>query len=195
MLSSLVTPPAALPLSLAEAKLHLRLDTNEEDTLVSGIISAATGIAEEYLRRRLISQVWEYRLDEFPSGGFEIPYSPLVSVGSLKYIDADGVLQTFSSSDYTYEASSGPNPPRARVRLAYGKAWPSARSEENAVRIAYTCGWADAASVPDAIKAAIRLIVGSLFANREDVVTGTIATQMPKGSESLLRLYRLFQFV
>lgn len=42
-----------------------------------------------------------------------------------------------------------------------------------------------------AILAAVRMLVGHFFENREDVVTGTIATQLPMSSRDLLRPYRL----
>ena len=41
------------------------------------------------------------------------------------------------------------------------------------------------------IAAACLLILGHLYANREDVVTGTIATELPKGSEALLTPHRI----
>lgn len=45
--------------------------------------------------------------------------------------------------------------------------------------------------VNDAIRAAILLLIGHLFANREAVVTGTIATQVPMGVHALLWPYRI----
>lgn len=41
------------------------------------------------------------------------------------------------------------------------------------------------------IQAACLLILGHLYANREDVVTGTIATELPKGSVALLTPHRI----
>jgi len=41
------------------------------------------------------------------------------------------------------------------------------------------------------IKAACLLILGHLYANREDVVIGTIATELPKGSVALLTPHRI----
>jgi len=43
----------------------------------------------------------------------------------------------------------------------------------------------------DSIRAATLLILGHLYANREDVVTGTIATELPRSSRSLLMPYRV----
>ncbi|WP_047933898.1 head-tail connector protein [Pseudomonas putida] len=41
------------------------------------------------------------------------------------------------------------------------------------------------------VKAACLLILGHLYANREDVVIGTIATELPKGSVALLTPHRI----
>ncbi|MBA1200457.1 phage gp6-like head-tail connector protein [Pseudomonas capeferrum] len=41
------------------------------------------------------------------------------------------------------------------------------------------------------VKAACLLILGSLYGNREDVVVGTISSELPMGSRSLLTPYRV----
>jgi hypothetical protein len=45
--------------------------------------------------------------------------------------------------------------------------------------------------INNAIIAACLLILGNLYANREDVVIGTISSELPKGSTSLLMPYRI----
>jgi len=42
----LVTPPVDEPVTLAEAKLHLRVDFDEDDALILALISAARQAAE-----------------------------------------------------------------------------------------------------------------------------------------------------
>ena len=42
-----------------------------------------------------------------------------------------------------------------------------------------------------AIQAALLLICGHLYANREDVVVGVSATQLPNGAQYLLQPYRI----
>jgi len=63
----LVTPPAVEPVTLDEAKAHLRLDSNEDDTYVSALIAAARERVELFLRRALITQTFEFTLDGFPA--------------------------------------------------------------------------------------------------------------------------------
>jgi len=50
---------------------------------------------------------------------------------------------------------------------------------------------ADPILVNKSIIAACLLILGSLYANREDVVVGTNASELPMGSKSLLTPYRI----
>ncbi|MEL7937672.1 head-tail connector protein [Pseudomonas delhiensis] len=45
--------------------------------------------------------------------------------------------------------------------------------------------------INDSVRAACLLILGHLFANREDVATGITAVEIPRGSRSLLMPYRI----
>lgn len=50
---------------------------------------------------------------------------------------------------------------------------------------------ADPILINPSIRAACLLIAGSLYGNREDVVVGTISSELPMGSKSLLMPYRI----
>lgn len=50
---------------------------------------------------------------------------------------------------------------------------------------------ANAMVVNDAVRAALLLKLGDLFANREDTIVGTIASELPSGSKALLMPYRV----
>ncbi len=178
------------PVSLAEAKLHCRVDTDVDDTLISGYISAAREAAEQYLWRSLITQTWVFTLDAFPAGAIELPMGKVQSV-VIAYYDADGDLQTLDAAEYdTALSESG-----SRVAPIAGGSWPATSARIGAVRITAVCGYgATASSVPAAIKSAIMLTIGHLYMNREEVVVGTIATQLPAGCQRLLDPYRLFRF-
>ncbi|MDB5992404.1 MAG: hypothetical protein JWQ10_3807 [Herbaspirillum sp.] len=99
--------------------------------------------------------------------GFEIylPYPPLQTVDSIKYIDVDGVQQTLSPSQYIVDPISEPG----RITPAFNTSWPSTRNQINAVEVTFTCGYGAAAAVPQKIKQWIALRVATLFANREEV--------------------------
>jgi uncharacterized phiE125 gp8 family phage protein len=198
---SLVSAPSVLPLTVAETKDHLRVDTSDDDDLITAMISAATDHVSGrngWTGRALVEQTWDLKLDAFPCAGkaIKLPLAPLQSVTSVKYIDTDGVEQTLSDTVYAVDADSVPG----RVYLAYGQSWPGIRSQRNAVTIRFVCGYADdggspvdyRANIPEAIRAALKLLVGAMYENREDFVTGTIATQLPFAAQNLLMPYRVY---
>lgn len=186
----LVTAPEAEPVSLAEAKAHLRVTSADEETLISALIVAAREHCEAWTHRRFVTQTWDLVLDCFPGWSLEFPNAPLQSVTSVTYVDTAGATQTLDSSEYLVDAQTDPG----RIAPAYGLHWPATRDQMNAVTIRFACGYGAAAAVPSAIKAAMLLIVGHLFENREEAVTGTIIAELPFGVPALLAPYRVVRF-
>lgn len=173
---ALDTAPAEEPVSLEEAKDHLRVDTTAEDAAIASWIESARVEAERASGRALVTQTWEGKLDRFPECEvIEFPRPPLQSVTSIKYIDTNGTLQTLSSSTYTVDTSGIVG----RVYLNYSESWPLTRIEPNAVRIVFVAGYGGASDVPEPFRSWILLRVGERYALREGTVTGTIATRLP----------------
>lgn len=181
-----VTPPdPADVVSLEEAKLHLHVTHNDEDSLIPIYIAAALAHIdgpEGWLGRCIGVQTLEARLDGFCSN-IRLPYPEVTTVLSVKYLDASGLEQTLPATDYETFGSV--------ITPAYGKAWPSARSSREAVRIQYEAGYE---TVPEAIRAAILLMVGDLHANRETAAVGLSANTIPMSTtvENLLAPYRVY---
>jgi uncharacterized phiE125 gp8 family phage protein len=159
---SVTTPPADEPVTLDEAKLHLRVDSDADDTLITALIQAAREHVEAVTERALMAQTWTERQDGFPAV-LALRGGVVSAVASVKYVDADGVQQTLDPSAYLTDLTTEP----ATVRPVYGTEWPTTREQPGAVAVQYSVGYADAASVPAALKAAILLLVGDLYANRE----------------------------
>lgn len=160
---SVTTPPVGEPVTLAEAKLHLRADSDTaEDTLITALIQSAREHVEAVTERALMPQTWTERQDSFPAV-LALRGGAVSAVASVKYVDADGVQQTLDPAAYLTDLTTEP----ATVRPAYGTQWPLTRQQPGAVVVQYSVGYADADSVPAALKAAILLIVGDLYANRE----------------------------
>jgi uncharacterized phiE125 gp8 family phage protein len=183
-----VTPPDVDPVTLAEAKAHLRLDTSaDDDAYVSTLISAARERVELFLRRALITQTLEYTIDGFPAGEIDLPRPPLQSIEWIKYVDTAGILQTLPAQDYVSDVSSNEI---ARVALAWNRYWPITRSSINAAVIRFIEGYGDdAEDVPQAIRHGILIEIANLYENREDAVVGQAVNLMPV-SERLLWPYR-----
>lgn len=142
---SLISGPSSEPISLAEAKLHLKAETTDDDALIGTIIAAARELAEQRTDRALVDQRWERVLDVFPDA-IQLARPPLVSVESLKYVDVNGVQQTIASTDYAVDDVSEPG----YILPAFGTSWPSSRAEANAIRARFIGGYAAAIASVDA---------------------------------------------
>ncbi|KPK67832.1 MAG: hypothetical protein AMJ84_12255 [Acidithiobacillales bacterium SM23_46] len=155
---------ASAPVSLDEAKKHLRVTQTDEDTLIETLILVATAHAEQRQGRTYMQTQKVLQLDEFPTV-IEPPGPPLLSVQSIQYIDIDGQTQTVDAADYQVDTYNAPG----RIKPAYEKSWPATRSVLNAVTVNYTAGYGEASAVPVECKQAILLLVGHLFEHRESV--------------------------
>lgn len=175
-----IAPPASEPLSLSEVKLHLRLDEETEDALVTSLIRAAREHVEAMTRRALVPQTWALVLDEWPMGELRLPLPPLRAVSGITYRTDDGTVSTVEPTTYLVDLDSAVG----RVVLNAGRAWPGARlSPVNGVRVRFEAGYD---TVPEAVKQAMLLIIGHWFQNREAVNVGNIVNTMPFAVEALL---------
>lgn len=187
MALKLITPAAELAVSLADVKAHLRVDTTDEDTLITAYITAAAELAEQATGRALMPQTWELTLDAFPEA-FEITRLPAASITSLKYWDVTGTQQTMGTGLYTLDSTDDFGP--AYVVPVYGGVWPVNRDQINAVALRYVAGYATAAAVPDSIKAWIKLQVGAMYENRQ--TEGAVQTYALGFADRLLDRYKVW---
>lgn len=161
----LINPPESEPVSLAEAKLHLRVDGDEDDSLIESLIASARQTAEMLTGRQLVTARWKYVLDQFPCTMLWLPKSPLQSVISIEYLDQAGFWQTLADTEYIVDAACEP----ARIAPSFGKQWPLSLSQIGAVAVTFDAGYGAAIQVPEGIKGWIKLRVGSLYAHREEM--------------------------
>jgi uncharacterized phiE125 gp8 family phage protein len=177
----LVTPPTEEPVSLLEAKLHLRVDFDEDDMLIASLITAARQAAETLTGRQFTTARWKQVLDCFPGPSlmgvpagqaFTLPghaillaKAPVQSVVSINYLDMGSVNQTMTALTYTVDAACEP----ARITPVFGQIWPICLPQIGAVSVTFDAGYGTASQVPEGIKSWIKLRVGSLYAHREEV--------------------------
>jgi uncharacterized phiE125 gp8 family phage protein len=171
---SLVTGPSLEPVSLAEAKLHLRVDGTDEDSLITRLITTARGMVEAETGRFLCSQVWKAVLNQFPAAGqvLQIPARPVQSVTAVTYLNDAGSLITEPLASFEIFCPGGDYAQAASLVPAVGKVWPSARNSPSSVQITFTAGYGLASAVPAPLKAALLLVLGDLFTNREAQISG-----------------------
>jgi uncharacterized phiE125 gp8 family phage protein len=171
------------PFTLTDAKEHLRIDYDDDDNLVTGMIKPAREYCENWTGRAFIEKTLEYSLMSFPfERSFRLPYQPVTAISSMKYTDSDGVEHSMSEgSDYLTDTDGG------QVVLPYGGSWPSATLYPvRPIKVAYSVG----GSVPETVKQAIYLLLGHWYENREAVMVGTITKEIEFSVHSLLSQHR-----
>ncbi len=184
--------PAEEPITLEEAKAHLRVDIEDDDQLILNLITAARQKAESILKRALITQTLIYYPDDFPDEDYiELPMPPLQSVTSIIYTDYAGTATTMTvTTDYVVDIKKEPG----RVVLAYGQVWPSTTlTVTSPIAITFIAGFGTPEDVPMAVKAAILIITADYYENRESYVIGQTPTHM-KTVEALLDPYVIHKF-
>lgn len=156
----LITPPAALAVSLDAARTSARVDGEEHDAELRQVVEQYTREAEHETGRAFVEQGYRLTLDAFPAA-IRLDKPPILTIVHVKFYDADGVQRTLDPQDYLLDAESEPG----FVVPAPGRAWPATQARVNAVEVVYTCGYgADDAAVPPNAKGYILGKVSEHFA-------------------------------
>lgn len=173
---TLVTPPTGEPLALSVAKAHLRVDSDDEDVLITGYIQAAREYVERATGRALYTQTWDYTVDDFPyPDPIRLPRAPIQSISYLKYYDSGGVLSTLDSATYIFDPSSA----FGELALAYNATWPAYQLRRNAITVRFVAGYGDTPNdVPMPLRAAVQLMTAQLYMNRESVTEPPTVTAL-----------------
>jgi uncharacterized phiE125 gp8 family phage protein len=181
------TPPAVEPVSVSEAKAHLRVDISDDDSYIQNLVSSAREWCEQYLDRTLINTQWTMRLDSFPYE-IELPRPPIATSGtatavSLTYTLGDDSTATLSTTAYRVDRNSTPGV----VRQLRAGTWPANLDDYNAVAVTWWAGYgASGTSVPAGIRHAILMLVGHWYESRSSVLTGSISKEIEFGVKPLL---------
>jgi uncharacterized phiE125 gp8 family phage protein len=149
--------------------------------------------AEKHTGRALITQTLTYYPKAFPDSsgtGLIIPRAPLQSITSVKYIDTNGVLQTWDSAKYVV----GTRPGREAILPAYGEGWPSVRTSGvlNPIEIEFIAGYGNPADVPAPIKQAMLAHLGFMYENREGfLLFGVPSSRIPDATLAVYKSYEI----
>jgi uncharacterized phiE125 gp8 family phage protein len=180
--------PVLEPVSLAEAKAHLRVDGTAEDPLIQSLVITSRLHIEAALGLALITQSWSYFLDRWPRGGrVTLPLRPVVAIAGIRVWDVGGGSRTLDPADFFLDGQG--LPPRLAPLDAAALAAPT--RPVNGVEIAFTAGFGPApADVPAPIRHALLLLVAHWHENREpaEIEAGTGA--VPAMVSELLAPYR-----
>jgi hypothetical protein len=195
----IIEPPALSVATVEEMKDMLVIVGNEDDNLLLAFIEAATEYARQYLRRSIVTETLEIRMDGFPgyqddaairlgpgmhtvhyptliSGGGEIdlPFGPVASIVSIATYGRDGAETIFDPEAYDLGQD--------RIYLREGNTWPINLRRRDAVVIRYTSG-TPPVDVPLPIRQGIKQHVLAMYECRE-------GCEMPPACKSIMAPYR-----
>jgi uncharacterized phiE125 gp8 family phage protein len=179
--------PAAEPVTLQEAKAHLRIDHAAEDVLISSLILTSRLHIEAALDLALIDQNWMLQLDTWPgSGSLEIPLSPLKAVSAVRVKDGAGGTITIAPQSYIVDTAS--RPPRI-VFEPGSRPRPGVRAA--GIEAEFTAGFgAEPSHVPAPLRHAILMLVAHWYDNRDAPEPGLPAARIPDQIGDLIAPFR-----
>jgi len=184
----LIAAPTVEPVTVDEAKAHLRIDHPDEDAFLASLIATSRLHIEGALDIALITQSWSWQLTAWPQSGIvEMPLWPVRSVEAVRIGAEAGEVLTLPPNYYALDGTSKP----ARLCRIQG-AWPEpARNSAPGIEIEFKAGFGDnAGDVPMPIRQALLLLVAHWYENREPVVIGGTVARIPETVSALLMPYR-----
>lgn len=182
----IVTPPAAYPVTLAEAKAWCRTfgDITAEDAIFDMLIAAMVNHAEQIVTgRAYVERTLELNLPCFGQC-IELPFPPLLEIESIKYTDINRTEQTVDPATYEIDTVSEPG----RVQPVWGAYWPAVGPGFNPVRIRYRAGYRPVGSPPDLtdnsylpgeLRTWMQARICTLYDNRDQFVVGPASVVNP----------------
>ena len=186
----LLSGPAVEPLTLSEAKAWLRLDTSDEDDLVTALIVSARLMVEAATRRALITQSWRLVYDGWPPLPLRLRPAPVQSVSAVRVYDVNNVSAPVAPSTYWTDAS-----PDA-ARLVFNTPPPAPGRAAAGIEIDVTAGYGAASSaVPEPLRQAARMLVAHWFEARGDTGAAALGGHLPAPVAALVAPFRVGRLV
>ncbi len=176
MALKLIEPPLEEPVSLAEVKAFIKIETDREDDLLRRLIKTARQSVEAYTGRALIEQTWQFSLNagycaEMSDGGYltgirsrgekgiELPRSPFIALKRNPVLNETYGIREIK--DYRLDTSG------RTARIHFGPTLEGLTSGKGVVEIEYTVGYGKKAEdVPEPLRQAVLMMVSELFENR-----------------------------
>lgn len=180
-----ITPPEVEPVSLGEAKVQARVDTEADDAYIQALIGVSRQYVEDILDITILTTVWEASYDLFPVWAIVLP-RPMLQASNITvtYRLGDGATSTKSSAAGDFQVD--PRTVPGRIYPNWSDTWPGVRGDENSVVVNYTAGFGhDGSSVPPIYKHLIMIMVAHWYDTRQIVAPGNYGT-IPKTFDTLL---------
>ncbi len=213
----LVTPAAEEPVTLAEAKAHLRITNTASDALITALIIVSRQALEKRLGMVFVSSTYKQTMDSVPGAmpyrdyrciesgqkasilyppQFDLMLRPAVSVTSITTYDEEDAATVVDAATYRVDTSDPMW--QSRVSLKHGAQWPTALRLTNAFEVLFVVGYANAAAVPGDIKQAIMQLVAWLYDHRGSCdcsASSAEACMIPCGASLLVSNYIFYELL
>lgn len=188
MASILLTGPAAEPVSLSEAKSHLRIQHDDDDDVIAALIAGARVHIESQTRRALITQSWRLTRDVWPvDGRILILPVPLRALTAARVIMLDGATHNIDAGQFFADMAGAP------AFLAFNPGTvPMPDRPVAGIELDVEAGYGDAAAdVPQPLRQAIKLLVAHWYENRGLTAIGHEVAVLPLTINALIAPYRV----
>jgi uncharacterized phiE125 gp8 family phage protein len=173
-----VAAPTTEPLTLDQAKAHLRVDGADDDEVISALIASARAHLEKACGVRFASRTGVVMKCDAFADLARLPEVPVTSVASVTYVDADGETQTLSTSVYELRADGI----EAAIVLKSGQSWPATQMGSR-ITVTATVGYSLA---PEEIVLAMKMLAAHFNDNRSAVAVGESVAEYPFAVNALI---------
>jgi len=183
----LIDPPMVEPISLSEAKEQLRVDFDDDDSIIARLISTAVAFtdAKGALGKAMITQKWRQYVGQ-QTGAVRLLINPVQTVTRIRFFDPDGNEQNDNVQNYNVFATNG----FTIIQPKPGFDWPETENRPDAIGIEYEAGFGDEAEdVPQTVRHALMMLIGHWYERRENTGDGKAQT-VPFGFEELIGIER-----
>ena len=189
-----IAGPTSEPVSLAEAKAHLRVTGTSEDLLIASLITAARVHLELALSCAFITQTWSWFLDDWPARKrLELPIGPARGVVAIRVLTARDLITTLPAQSYQLTGSAIPPRLSLQDRGVWSRGAPQPAFGADGIEIEFVAGFGNAAAdVPAPLRLAVLLLIAHWFEQRAPIEVGRGGTEFPPMIAELTAPYRQF---
>lgn len=167
---------------LTQLKKDLRVEHDADDVLIESIRASAVEWIEQQFGVAIMQSTWTVKLETFKTNEtLYMALSDVQSITDVKYFDTEEAEQTMVSTKYSFAENA------QCFQFEFYDSFDLSETKKTPITITLTAG-PSTPHIP--LKNAIRMLVGSMYENRQDEITGTIVSKFENASEKLIQPYR-----